>query len=26
VPAWCRLVGHRLIHAVHPRYLIQRKD
>ncbi|HMS17120.1 MAG TPA: sulfurtransferase TusA family protein [Planctomycetota bacterium] len=25
VPAWCRLVGHRLIHAVHPRYLIQRK-
>ena len=25
VPAWCRVTGHRLVHAVHPEYVIQRK-
>jgi tRNA 2-thiouridine synthesizing protein A len=26
LPAWCRLTGHRLVHADHPVYLIQRKE
>ena len=26
MPAWCRLTGHRLLHAEHPRYTIQRKE
>lgn len=26
LPAWCRLTGHRLVHAAHPQYLIQRKE
>lgn len=26
LPAWCRLTGHRLVLADHPRYLIQRKE
>jgi tRNA 2-thiouridine synthesizing protein A len=26
LPAWCRLTGHRLTHADHPVYLIQRKE
>lgn len=26
LPAWCRLTGHHLLQAAHPRYLIQRKE
>jgi tRNA 2-thiouridine synthesizing protein A len=26
LPAWCRLTGHRLLHADHPVYLVQRKE
>ena len=26
IPAWCRLTGHALAHAEHPRYLIRRKE
>jgi tRNA 2-thiouridine synthesizing protein A len=26
LPAWCRLTGHQLLQAAHPRYLIQRKE
>ncbi len=26
IPAWCRLTGHALVHAEHPRYLIRRKE
>lgn len=26
IPAWCRLTGHKLRHAQHPNYLIDRKD
>ncbi|MEP7162115.1 MAG: sulfurtransferase TusA family protein [Dermatophilaceae bacterium] len=26
IPAWCRLTGHGLAHAAHPRYLIRRKE
>lgn len=26
VPAWCRLTGHSLVAAEHPRYLIRRKE
>ena len=26
LPAWCRLTGHRLLHAQHPNYWIQRKE
>jgi len=26
IPAWCRLTGHSLIAADHPRYLIRRKE
>jgi len=25
VPAWCRVTGHDLLHAGHPKYVIQRK-
>jgi len=25
VPAWCRVTGHDLVHAGHPKYVIQRK-
>ena len=25
VPAWCRLTGHRLVHAAHPHYYIERR-
>jgi tRNA 2-thiouridine synthesizing protein A len=25
LPAWCRLTGHRLVTADHPRYLIERR-
>ena len=25
VPAWCRLTGHRLIHAAHPHYHLERR-
>ena len=26
LPSWCRMTGHRLVDATHPRYLIQRKE
>ena len=26
IPAWCRLTGHALVRAEHPRYLIRRKE
>jgi len=26
IPAWCRLTGHPLVAAEHPRYLIRRKE
>ena len=26
IPSWCRLTGHKLIEANHPRYVLQRKD
>ena len=26
MPAWCRLTGHKLIHADHPQYLIERRS
>lgn len=26
LPAWCRLTGHRLVEADHPRYLIERRE
>lgn len=26
IPAWCRLTGHRLLHAEHPRYRIERRS
>jgi tRNA 2-thiouridine synthesizing protein A len=26
IPAWCRLTGHRLLHAEHPIYDIERKE
>jgi tRNA 2-thiouridine synthesizing protein A len=26
LPAWCRLTGHTLVRAEHPRYWIRRKD
>jgi tRNA 2-thiouridine synthesizing protein A len=26
IPAWCRMTGHALVRAEHPRYLIRRKD
>ena len=26
LPAWCRLTGHRLLEASHPKYVIQRKE
>lgn len=26
LPAWCRLTGHRLVEASHPKYVIQRKE
>lgn len=26
LPAWCRMTGHKLIHAEHPRYLIERRS
>jgi tRNA 2-thiouridine synthesizing protein A len=26
LPAWCRLTGHRLVRAKHPKYLLQRKE
>ena len=25
LPAWCRMTGHRLVHAARPQYLIQRR-
>ena len=25
VPAWCRLTGHRLLHAAHPTYHLERR-
>ncbi len=25
VPAWCRLTGHRLVHAAHPHYHLERR-
>ena len=26
LPAWCRMTGHKLVRAVHPEYLIKRKE
>jgi tRNA 2-thiouridine synthesizing protein A len=26
LPAWCRMTGHKLVRAVHPEYLIERKE
>lgn len=26
LPAWCRLTGHKLIHADHPQYFIERRS
>jgi tRNA 2-thiouridine synthesizing protein A len=26
LPAWCRLTGHRLLHAHHPEFYIMRKE
>lgn len=26
LPSWCRLTGHRLVHAEHPRYVIRRQE
>lgn len=26
LPAWCRMTGHRLVDAAHPRYLIRRRE
>ena len=26
IPSWCRLTGHKLIEASHPRYVLQRKE